>query len=353
MIRLGAVGDVVRTLPAASRIRAAYPGAHLAWLVEPGSADLLRAQSWIDEVIEVPRPDWVRLLRSGRLLACARAFAGFVSALREHRFDLVVDFHSILRSGVLSALSGAPTRVAFARPFGREAAYWFATDTASLTRRRSSRFDRCAALVEFLAIDALPIAHPLEVDPALRARLGAELSATAADPVVALHPGSSDSTPYKRYPVAAFAALARQMFAENGLRSVVTWGPGRDDRALAQQVVHASLGCATLAPETGSLPELAALLDRCRLLVSGDSGPLHVASLVGTPVVQILGPTHPLENAPYAQTDSRALRHALSCSPCRRGCAAATCMRMVPPGEVASAVADLLETPSLAIGGDR
>jgi ADP-heptose:LPS heptosyltransferase len=89
-------------------------------LVERASASLLRAQPWLDEVIEFPREELREALRRGRLSRAARSARGFARELRRRRFELVVDFHSILKSGVLAALSGAPRRAAYARPYGRE-----------------------------------------------------------------------------------------------------------------------------------------------------------------------------------------------------------------------------------------
>jgi ADP-heptose:LPS heptosyltransferase len=339
-VRLGAVGDVVRTLPAASALRRAWPGAHLAWCVEPPGASLLRAQPWLDEVLVFPRPelrDALGRLRLGRAAAILRRF---LRELRARRFDLVVDFHSIAKSGLLAWASGAPRRAAYARPYGRELAWLFASETARLDPPRASRFERNAALVRFLGVEPRPLAKPLVVDDALRARVARALGAGAA-PVV-MHPGTSDRTPHKRWPPAAYAALARTLAGETGGPCLVTSGPAQGDRDAAEAVVAASHGAARLAPPTESLAELAALFERCRLYVGGDSGPLHVASLVGTPVVQILGPTDPVENAPWPGAPSRTVRVPVACSPCRRGCAAATCMRVVPPRTVAAAARALL-----------
>ena len=100
VLRLGAVGDVVRTLPAARRIRAAYPDAHLAWLVEPAASGFLRAQAWIDEVVVFPRTSLTKDLRSLNWIVLVRETLSFIRELRDRRFDLVVDFHSIARSGL-------------------------------------------------------------------------------------------------------------------------------------------------------------------------------------------------------------------------------------------------------------
>jgi ADP-heptose:LPS heptosyltransferase len=126
------------------------------------------------------------------------------------------------------------------------------------------------------------------------------------------------------------------------VRSIVSAGPAQADRTLASAVVAAAQGAATLAPRTPTLADLAHLFAASRLFIGSDSGPMHVASLVGTPVVQLIGPTDPVVNAPYAETPSRQLRAALPCSPCRSGCSAATCMRSIAPEAVLAAARELL-----------
>ena len=339
MIRLGAVGDVVRTVPAVTRLRAAYPGAHIAWLVEAPAASVVQGQPCVDEVIVFPRGELIAALSRGRVRRLAAGLVAFRHMLRGHRFDLAIDFHSLLRSAVLARLSGARRRIGYARPVGRELSSLLATDRAELLPGALSRFDRNAGLVEFLAIGTTPVARPLLVSTLDRARMEARL---APDVPIALHPGSSDATPYKRWAPEAFGSLARSLFEEDGISSVVTVGPSREDLELSRAVVDASAGAAKLAPETPTLRDLAALLAASRVCVGGDTGPLHVASLVGTPVVQLLGPTHPVENAPYAGTPSRTVRVPITCSPCQRGCAAATCMRLIDPNAVLLAVRELL-----------
>ncbi len=340
MIRLGAVGDVVRTLPAVSQLRAAYPGSHIAWLVEPRASGVLAGQPWIDETLVFPRDDLQRGLSSLRPDRAIHAFARFARELRRRRFDLVLDFHSIFRSALLARMARAPMRVAYARPFGREIAYRFATHRVHLAPPRMSRFARNAGMLEYLRVGEKPAPMPLVVDPALRAGLAARLG-DAQRPVV-LHPGSSDATPYKRYSVAGYASVAKALAGEEGLPVVVTFGPAQDDREIADAVVGASGGAARLAPPTRDFAELAALLSTSRLFIGSDTGPLHVASMVGTPVVQLIGPTDPVVNAPYAATPSRTVRVHVPCSPCRRGCATASCMRLIPPVAILRAARELL-----------
>jgi lipopolysaccharide heptosyltransferase I len=340
VLRLGAVGDVVRTLPAVSALRATYPEAHLAWLVEEPASSMVRGQPWVDEVIVFPRAALRADLQRLRIPSLAGSFARFANALRAKRFDLALDFHSILRSALLARASGAPLRVAYGRPFGREAAWLLANRRARLAPRRISRFERNLGLVRFLGSSAQPAPAPLRVDPAAARRVAAALG--DGPPPVALHPGTSESTPHKRWTIEGYAAVAQALREQEGVISLVTFGPAREERAVAESIVERARGAARLAPETPTLADLAALFTRCRAYIGGDTGPLHVASLVGTPVVQILGPTDPVENEPYAGTPSRTVRVPVTCSPCRRGCAAATCMRVVSPVAVAGAARELL-----------
>lgn len=340
MIRLGAVGDVVRTLPAVSALRAAYPGAHLTWLVEQASASVLEGQPWLDEVLLFPRERLRDSLRRVRPRVFAATLSAFLRELRERRFELVLDFHGILKSGLLAWASGAPLRAGYDAPFGREGAWLFANARARLAPARVSRFDRNAGLLRFLGVRAEPAAQPLRVPAEALAR--AEQALGGGPAPAAIHPGTSDATPHKRYTVEGYAAVARGLLEREGIPCVVTRGPARGDLAFAEAVVKAAHGAARLAPPTPNLRDLAALFAVCRLYLGSDTGPLHVASLVGTPVVQILGPTDPLENEPWPGTPMRQVRVPVACSPCRRGCAAATCMRVVPAELVLAAARELL-----------
>jgi ADP-heptose:LPS heptosyltransferase len=111
---------------------------------------------------------------------------------------------------------------------------------------------------------------------------------------------------------------------------------------MAEAVLDAAGGSAHPAPPTPTLLDLAALFAHARLYLGADSGPMHVAALVGTPVLQLLGPTDPIENAPYAGTASRTLRVQIACNPCKRGCSAATCMRLISAHDVLAAARELL-----------
>ena len=343
VIRLGALGDVVRTIPAVASLRAHYPGALITWLVEPAAASALEGQAVVDEVMIFPRDRLQAHLARLRPVSLLRQTLRFARTLREGRFDLVVDFHGILKSGILARLSGAPLRVGYAPPVGREQSWRFANRRALLSAGKRSRFERNEGLVRFLAVAPAAVFQSrlrLEPEAARRAEQQREQA------VVVIHPGTSPATPYKRYTAEGYAEAARLLYERAGVRSLVSHGPAPGELEFAQRIVAASRGAAALAPDTPRFADLAELVAGARVFIGSDSGPLHVASLLGTPVVQLLGPTDPVENAPFAGTPSRSVRVPVACSPCRRGCAAATCMRVIPSEAVAAAALELLQPKS-------
>lgn len=345
VVRLGALGDVLRTLPAVAGLRALHPAARITWLVEPAAAGAVALSPAVDDVLVFPRPALVAALRARSPRRLSALLRDFLRTLRAPGFDCVVDFHGILRSGVLGRLSGARTRIGYDRPFAREGNALLTTHRAGLGRARRSRYARNAGLVQ--ALGGAEVGRRerfLAVPDAARERVTRALA--GRPPGVVLHPGTSPGTPFKRWAPERFAALAQRLASETGVPCLVTAGPGEAEARLAQAVVDGSRGAARCAPDTAELADLAALIEMAPLFVGADSGPLHLASLVGTPVVQILGPTDPIENAPWRGTPSRSVRAAVPCSPCRRGCASPACMASVPVDAVAGAARALASAPA-------
>ncbi|MFT5442277.1 MAG: heptosyltransferase-1 [Myxococcota bacterium] len=350
IIRLGAMGDVVRTLPSLAAIRAAYPHAHIAWLVEEGAQGVLREHGDLDEVIRFPRVELTAALQKFQLREVSRIFFQFVRELRARKFDLVLDFHSIAKSGVLAFLSGAKQRVGYAAPYGREVSWLFSNHRVQVSSSASSspsnssktsRYHRNQALVEYLGVDPCVEGQPLVASNAARSRVALAMGQKTS--VILIHPGTSHGASYKRYPAQNYGALARKLKGETGIECLVTRGVGSEERGLADEIVAASNGAARLAPETNELGDLVALIEAARIFIGSDSGPLHIASLVGTPAVQILGPTNPVENTPRDGSEWERVHVPVACSPCRRGCAQATCMKIIPHELVAQAAVALLE----------
>lgn len=340
LVRLSAVGDVLQCLHALADLRAARPDAVLHWLVEDRCASLLKGHPQLDGVVvyerrrlseALPRPWlWPRALGDAWRL---------VRTLRALRPTVSVDWQGNLKGALLARLSGAPRRIGLARgQGGKEKAHLLATERVTLPPPPVHRVDRARALAAPLG--AVPgtgrgtVAGLEAAGPAMDAWL-ASMGLRRGGYAV-LHPGTSGFGAMKRWPAARFGELARRLHGERGLAILVTAGPGEGD--LADEVVAASGGAAVRGPETNSLADLGALLERAAVMVAADTGPAHLAALIGAPVVTLFGPKNPAVYAPVGPRATTVWKRPW-CSPCAlRRCDDPVCMTSVETGEVLPAV---------------
>jgi ADP-heptose:LPS heptosyltransferase len=341
VIRLGALGDVLRTLPAVSALRDLYPVSHLCWLVEPASASAVSLAGCADETLVFPRGELLRAARRGDLVRFVTLARGFFRRLRSRRFDLVLDFHGIAKSGFFAWASGSPVRCGFASPVAREGSTLFTNVHVDLASSHSSRFERNAALVRSLsAAVEVPSGPLLAATATARGRLESQLETAGrrgATGFVLIHPGTSERARHKRYATSAWLAVANRL-CDAGLEVWIAGGPTAEEQSLVEQIVSGAKAGVVAAPRTASFDDLVALIERAAVFVACDSGPLHAATLVGVPVVQLLGPTDPVHNEPGSASPWRRVHVPLPCSPCRRGCADPACMRAIAPARVAEVV---------------
>jgi lipopolysaccharide heptosyltransferase I len=284
VIRLSAFGDVIHTIPAVVALRDALPETEIAWAVEPAYAELVETVARV-KAIRVSLKRW----SVARIVAAWRAVRGF---------DTSIDFQGLIKSSLIARASGASERYGFARDVIREKpAVWFVN--------RPVTIDSSSHVVEWnvdLARAFAPaIAGVPEVDFAPFA-LGARASRPHGEKDsgryaraprgfenrVVLLPGAG--RPAKQWPVERFAELAGRI----GSDALVAWGPGEESIARA-------IG-AEVAPAT-NFRQLASLLRRARLVIGADTGPLHLAAALRTPVIGLYGPTNPARNGPYGQLD--------------------------------------------------
>jgi lipopolysaccharide heptosyltransferase I len=327
IVRLGALGDIVHGLPALAALRASFPDARIDWLVDRRHLAMLELVPALTGRLSIDTRRWSGQSGLGRV----------VKALRRARYQVAIDLQGLIKSAVLARLSGAVRIIGFDRAQAREG--WAAacyTETVD-PGRRTHVVDRGLALAEAAggrrpATAEFPLRIPASAAPdAVRRALGLG----ASDGFSALNPGAA--WPNKRWPPERFGALAATIYLRWGLRSIVLWGPGEE--ALAGAVSHASDGAALPAPST-TLADLAAVLRAARLVVAGDTGPLHLAAALGTPVVGLFGPTDPARNGPWAPADVTVSRSArCRCSHERRCTAAEWCLDDVAVAEVVEAVA--------------
>lgn len=299
VLRLGALGDVVRTLPAVRLIRSGMRDARIEWIAWEPWTQLLDDHPDLNGVVGLPRSEWRKLARSPLgWPSLASGMLGIASRVRDLHAGLVLDFHGDLRTGILGRLSGAPVRLGYEGHQQKEGNRIFTTHRVAAGARRTPRLERNLELVRALGLAAHPVpdagiaigATDLQTAQAIPRSLG-----IGDAPYAVLNPGASRRQAYKKPPAPLFAAAARAL-RDHGVASIVVCGPGEDDDA--DRVVAASGGLARRAPAT-TLKSLAALLRGARLFVGGDSGPLHLACGMGCPVVGLYGPTDPIVNTPW------------------------------------------------------
>jgi lipopolysaccharide heptosyltransferase I len=282
IVRLGSLGDLVHTLPAASAIRRAHPDAAIDWLVDAAHVDFLSLVPVLTSVVVL------RDRTAGAWLA-ARA------ELRARHYEAALDFQGLIKSAALARLSGAARVVGFDRRALREgAAALLYTERVEVGEGRHvihKNLRLAAAVGADTSVLDFPI-RPVE-SPAL-----AELRARGLDRFALINPGAA--WPNKRWPPSSFGTVAARIRERHGLASVVLWGPG--EQSLATEIVGTSGGAAIEAPLT-TLTDLVGLSRAASVMVSGDTGPLHIAAAVGTPVVALFGPTDPERNGPWDSRD--------------------------------------------------
>ena len=215
--------------------------------------------------------------------------------LRARRYDAALDLQGLLKSAVLARASGAPRVLGFSIFHLREkTARPFYSD--SVEAEGDHVIYKNLRLLEALGVRDNEVRFPLAmVDSAAASRVIAQAAGT---PVALINPGGG--WPNKRWHPQRFGEVASFLRDVRGFASFVLWGPGEE--ALARTVVQAASGAASLAPPT-ALPDVVALCRAASLMISGDTGPLHIAAAVGTPTVSIFGPTDPVRNGPWRTAD--------------------------------------------------
>jgi lipopolysaccharide heptosyltransferase II len=295
VIKLRAVGDVLLSTVVLRSLRAAFPAARIDFMTEPPAVGLLEANPDITGVVVYDR---------GR-----RNAVRYLADVRRSRYDLVIDLFGNPRTALLAFVSGAPHRVGFDFR-GRRYAYTI------LVQPRGSHVHNTQFNLDALEAFGIPVVDrsvPFHIPPEdsqyVDEFLGARFAKGAS--LVGLNFGGGWYT--KRWGLDRFAALADRIVERFGVGIVLPWGPGQI--AEAEEVSRKMLREAFIPPST-NLRQLGALLRRCAFVVSNDSGPMHIAAAVGTPVLGIFGPTNPLLQGPYGDNHVVVRREGLECLGC-------------------------------------
>jgi len=280
VIRLDRIGDVVLSTPVLEELRKAYPQAFIAMMVRPVCRDVVEGNPFLNEVI---------LYEKETRHASVWSTIAFALSLRRHRFDTALVLHPTNRSHWIPWLAGIPVRIGWDRKSG-----WLLTHRVPHLKQQGTKHeaDYTLELLRSLGIEPSAPRPMVPIHPEADRRIGTFLNQHGIGPqdrLVAIHPSASDQS--KRWPADRFAHVADRLIDAEAVHVVLIAGPG--DVAHAQAVEAAMRHRPLNAAGKLSVGELACLLKRARLLISNDSGPVHLAAAVGTPVVAIFGRNQP------------------------------------------------------------
>ena len=331
IVRLGSLGDVIHAIPAAAALRNRHPQSRIDWLVDPRYAELLGLVEAVDRAIPIdPRS----LRRGGER-------PEFLARMREVRavsYDAVIDLQGLVKSAALARGAGGKRTIGFPRQHLREPLASLMYTETPHPGSATHVVHKNIALLRALGVYDRTVRFPINVPHTPCVLSVADRYGASGYALV--NPGAA--WPNKRWPPARFGAVAAALKREFALPSVVLWGPGEEGDA--RQVVDSSAGAAELSPPT-RIPDVIGLARGARLMISGDTGPLHIAAAMGTPIVALFGPTDPQRNGPWAKEDVSISRlHDCECLYQRECTRARRCIDDIPVEDVVAAVRRRLGT---------
>ena len=304
VIDFGQLGDVVLSLPALGAIRKRYPRARITVAVGKPGAEVVGLSGLADETLVVDR---VALRDGFKPLSIFRLFK-LVKDVREKSFDFVIDLHSLSETNLLGFLSGAPKRLYSRRP-GRSLDYlanFHPRPPVETDHRKRHLIDRYLDVLIPLEIEnpeRLPILKTRPADAAALERILIKAKADVGAPLVGLFPGAGH--PSRRWPLEQFASLADFLIRNDQVRVLVFLGP--EERAIVKDI-RRQFPPAIVILDQLTIPQLAAAQARLAAFVSNDTGPMQIASAVGTPVVLLLDKRAPESYLPQGE------RHRVICN---------------------------------------
>ena len=336
IIRLGAIGDIVHSLPIASAIKDSNPNAEIVWLVESSYSEILKGNPDIDRVLTIDS----KLLRKNFDIQRLLSFFSTLKELRDFKPDVAMDPQGLIKSGILSFISGAKTRIGFEQHLCRERANaFFSTDYASPSNSKTHVIKKNLSLLKPLEI---PIPEPKNFRfPLIETKDEFEKAESfysdnnlkSNRPILIVHPGGGWVT--KQWDPSRFASIADFWIELTRGTVLMTWGPGECE--IVEEVSNSMNEDGLISPLC-DIREIISLIRRGDFFLGGDTGPSHLAAVLGLECLTLMGPTDPQRNRPWGEKNSF-LYHPLACSECYlRKCSYIECMSSISIEEAKNAL---------------
>lgn len=283
IIKMSSLGDIIHALPSLYVLRKTYPKARITWAVHEAFAGILPGEPWINEIYIVDR----KKIRNFSYLRQVHR------DLKSRHFDLVIDLQMIAKSAIISAVSGCSCRIGYQD--AREGSF-LASRPISGNHKKDHIIEQLLDVMRYLGCPVSEIEFPLHDFSKEMLSVASLLEKKdITGPYVVLVPGTRGEA--KKWPISSWGALAEKLSSQ-GIYNIVAGTKGELGMGKAIQEYSPSPCTVNLMGET-SLLELAALEKMAALHISSDTGPLHIANAVHTPIIALFGPTLPDRSGPY------------------------------------------------------
>lgn len=334
IVKLSAIGDVIHTLPSLSALRKLYPEANITWVIEEDSADIIKDHPYLNRVIISRRKKWMADLKSPHLAnRTIREIKAFIRTLKGRSYDLVIDFHGLFKSSIIVFLSGGKRKLGYDSM--QELSGLFLNEKIREDMEKHA-VDRYLDFLHHLGSDIDEKEFLIPVQEENRNRVINLLTINNIDRkerFVAVNPVAFWET--KLWEDDKFARLCDRI-AENLKAKVILTGNRSD--GIIKNIQSLMLQPSVNLGGQTTLRDLAYLYSLSSVVITTDSGPMHISASMGTPVVALFGPTDPLRTGPYGR-GHMVIRKEMSCSPCfLKKCNSKKCMEEITVEEVFQAV---------------
>lgn len=341
IIKLSAIGDVVHSLPFLEVLRDRFPSSRIDWIVEEDAEGIIEGHSGIDQLITSPRKSWLkRFSEKGEYVKIVKEVAELLKELRKKRYDIVVDLQGLFKSGILAFLVRGKRKIALNG--GREGSFIFIHERVAIPDPDMHALERYLCIARYLGVTNLVWNGQIPIYNKdkryinhLLGEIGDKNNLVAVNPIAKWESKLWESN--------RFASLADQIKERLGAEIIFT-GSRNDKKAIDNILSEMKTKALNLSGKS-TLKELAYLYQKCAIVISTDTGPMHVAAAMGSPVViALFGPTSPFKTGPYGAKHI-VIRADLECSPCfKKKCNDMSCMKKITVDEVFDAVKDVLLT---------
>ncbi len=331
IVKLSALGDVIHTLPSLAALRKLCPEAHITWVVEEAASGLLVSHPHLDEVLISRRKSWIADIKAGRVRLAWQEMKLFIRNLRKRSYDLVIDFHGLFKSSLIVFLSKGKRKLGY--DSWQELSGLFLNEKIPEDMSKHA-VDRYFDFPLYLGAkkERIEFILPQNADAEKKVQLMLENYGLAENKFIAINPIAYWET--KLWDNQKFAELG-DLIQQKLDRKVIFTG---SEKALIGQITSKMVSQGINLGGQTSLPELAVLFRKAQIVITTDSGPMHLACAVGTPVIALFGPTDPSRTGPYGLGHT-IVRSSLPCSPCfLKKCSTTKCMQEITPEHVFSIV---------------